>query len=65
MTNHPHRSRKGPYDPTYHRDGTVTYWDVYAQSWHRAHADQISDQTMASQDRTFRAWVRRHSRDPR
>ncbi len=25
--------RKGPYDPTLHRDGTVTYWSVYRQVW--------------------------------
>lgn len=26
---------------TYHRDGTVTYWDVYRQAWQRKAADAI------------------------
>lgn len=24
-----------PYRTTYHRDGTVTVWDVYSQTWRR------------------------------
>lgn len=26
---------KRPYETTFHRDGTVTIWDVYSQSWVR------------------------------
>ena len=34
------------YRTTYHRDGTVTIWDVYTQSWIRT--DRPSDQILAS-----------------
>ena len=33
---------------TYHRDGTVTLWNVYTQQWERIAADRVSDQIMAS-----------------
>ena len=33
---------------TYHRDGTVTYWDVYRQAWARIDADLMSDEAIAS-----------------
>ena len=31
-----------------HRDGTVTYWDVYRQTWVRTYADLMSDETLAT-----------------
>lgn len=37
-----------PYATTFHNDGTVTYWDVYRQSWRTLDADQISDETLAT-----------------
>lgn len=33
---------------TYHRDGTVSYWDVYQQQWQRKPADQIEDKALAT-----------------
>ncbi len=33
---------------TYHRDGTVTYWNVYTQTWQRIAAERISDRVLAS-----------------
>jgi len=36
------------YSTTYHRDGTVTYWDVYRQAWVRIDADLMSDEAIAS-----------------
>ena len=33
---------------TCHRDGTVTYWDVYRQAWVRTYADRMSDEVLAS-----------------
>lgn len=32
----------------YHRDGSVTLWDIYAQAWRRIRASRISDEIMAS-----------------
>lgn len=31
------------YRTTYHRDGTVTVWDVYQQQWRRMNASNRSD----------------------
>lgn len=43
---------------TYHRDGTVTIWDVYAQSWTRTR--HPSNAILASLDRRERKRVMRH-----
>ena len=43
---------------TYHRDGTVSYWDVYRQQWQRS--SSVSDQVLASMDDAERARVQRH-----
>jgi hypothetical protein len=52
------RKTKGPYDPTYHRDGTVTYWSVYHQRWvHRSRS--ISDEELAAAG-DDRARIMRH-----
>lgn len=40
------RPKKGPYDTTYHRDGSVTVWDVYRQGWLRT--ESPSDDVLAS-----------------
>lgn len=37
---------KGPYSPTLHRDGTVTYWSVYSQQWVRS--SSLPDQEYAA-----------------
>lgn len=46
------------YRPTFHRDGTVTVWDVYRQQWRRT--SRPSDQVLASLDARTRARVMRH-----
>lgn len=32
----------------YHRDGTVTLWDIYRQQWRRLPADAISAEVLAT-----------------
>ena len=32
----------------YHRNGEVTFWDVYDQVWRRVAADRIDDAALAS-----------------
>lgn len=41
-------STKPNYKTTYHKDGTVSYWDVFSQSWERSDAAEISDRILAS-----------------
>ena len=36
------------YRTIYHRDGTVTVWDVYQQRWTRLPASQVRDEVLAS-----------------
>ena len=43
--------------PTYHRDGSVSYWDVFLQQWQRRPAQEISDSVQASHDDVFRRRV--------
>ena len=45
----------------YHRDGTVTFWDVYSQTWTRKTAAQISDETLATMTEAERARIERHA----
>lgn len=33
---------------TYHRDGTVTLWDVYCQEWRRIPAAEVTDRLLAT-----------------
>ena len=40
--------KNDPYKTTFHRDRTITVWDVYAQGWTRVSVDAISDRVMAS-----------------
>jgi len=42
----------------YHRDGTVTVWDVYRQAWTRTAAP--SDRVLASLTEAERARIARH-----
>ena len=42
------RSTRKPYATRYHKDGTVTLWDVYTQTWRRIAAADVSDQTLAT-----------------
>ena len=52
-------STKSAYSPTYHRDGTVTYWSVYSQVWVRA--SHLSDKELAARDSSERARIIRHT----
>jgi hypothetical protein len=45
-------------DTTYHRDGSVTLWDVYSQQWVRT--DAPSDEVYASLSASERARIMRH-----
>lgn len=35
------KQTKSPYRTKYHRDGTVTVWDVYQQEWRRIRAADL------------------------
>jgi hypothetical protein len=48
----------GRYGATYHRDGTVTLWNVYTRQWERGRA--FSDDVLASLSAKERARVLRH-----
>jgi len=43
----------------YHRDGTLTYWSVYQQSW-CVHVVRIPDQELAAMNDTERSRILRH-----
>ena len=43
----------------YHRDGSVTFWDVYDQSWCRLPASHISARTLATLNDSERARIAR------
>lgn len=47
------------YETTYHRDGTVTLWDVYKQQWERVAAENVSDEILASLTETERSRIGR------
>lgn len=48
-----------PYRTTYHRDGSVTVWNVYTQSWTRT--GRPSDRVLASLRPAERERVVRHT----
>ncbi len=48
-----------PFRTTYHRDGTVTYWCVYTQTWQRS--GRLSDSTLATLSSQERGRVLRHT----
>lgn len=53
------------YQNTYHRDGTVTYWNVYTQTWCRDDAGEIHDDILASMnDRERTRILRMAGKDP-
>ena len=47
------------YSPTLHRDGTVTYWSVYRQTWVRR-SRRLPDDEAAAQGRDDRERIDRH-----
>ena len=48
---------RSPYATTFHRDGTVTVWDVYSQSWVRT--SRPSDRVLSA-CRSDRERIKRH-----
>ncbi len=52
-------STMSAYATTYHRDGTVTLWDIYAQQWARLAVERISDETLATLSHAERARIAR------
>ena len=40
---------------TFHRDGTITFWDVYQQQWRRQFPAHISDENLAAMSANDRA----------
>lgn len=56
------RSSMTPTSPTYHRDHTVTLWDVYQQGWIRTATPPA--RVVASLDPSVRERVTRHCRLP-
>ncbi|HUV38505.1 MAG TPA: hypothetical protein VMY39_02780 [Planctomycetota bacterium] len=52
-----HRPRSG--QTTYHRDGTVTTWDVYRERWVRARKS-LPDEVIATMGADERVRVLRH-----
>jgi len=53
------------YDTTYHRDGTVTVWDSYAQSWRRFSAQSVyeDDRLMSTLNARERARIEAMAND--
>jgi hypothetical protein len=48
-------------NPTMHRDGTITYWSVYQQSWcYRVEADMVPDHELAAMSDRDRSRALRH-----
>ena len=41
-------TRNDPFRTKFHRDDTITVWDVYSQSWTRLDASQVPDEILAS-----------------
>ena len=52
---------KNPMDSVFHRDGSVTFWNVYNQRWQRrdAHSIFASDDIMSSLENKERDRIRR------
>lgn len=42
------------YKTKFHRNGEVTFWNVYEQNWNRVRAKSISDQNLASMNKKDR-----------
>ena len=53
------REQTSAYGATCHRDGTVTFWDVYRQEWRRS--GQLTDRTLATLDEKERKRVSQHT----
>ena len=42
------RNQKTKMKTKYHRDGSVTLWNVYTQTWQRRSASRISDDVLST-----------------
>lgn len=51
-------NEKAKYASTYHRDGTLSYWDVMTQAWRRT--DWMSDETLSTVDASERSRIVAH-----
>jgi len=47
-----------PYKTTFHRDGSITVWNVFTQTWHRT--SRPSDRLLATLEEAERRRVVRH-----
>jgi hypothetical protein len=54
------QKEKDPYGTTFHRDGTVTVWNVFTQTW--LHTARPSSEVLASLPSRERDRVLRHCR---
>lgn len=52
------KATRSAYATRYHRDGSVTVWDVYSQTWRRT--SRPSDAILASMGETERVRTIRH-----
>jgi hypothetical protein len=39
---------KNDFSSVFHRDGSVTFWNVYTQTWQRRDFDRIPDEILAT-----------------
>ena len=53
---------KWNYKTTYHRDGTITYWHVYSQSWRRVRAADMSAENLATMSPAERKKIENHGK---
>lgn len=42
---------------TYHRDGSVSYWDIMTQQWERRQATHIPDTVLSTMSQTERGRI--------
>ena len=45
------------YKTKFHRDGTITLWNIFAQAWQRLQADLIADSVLATLSDSERARI--------
>jgi hypothetical protein len=50
------------YKTKFHKDGTITIWNIYLQQWERRQADQIPDDVLASVGNIERERIYKHAR---
>ena len=50
---------KPNYQSTHHRDGTVSFWNVYARQWERKSAAHIPDTVLSTLPQSDRDRIKR------